>query len=119
MKGFLRTLVFGVLLWLVVFIGAMIVFPVKRSDPVFFETLMAIILSAATVAAGRIFFRAEDISLKKCIGTGLTWMIVNMAIDLPLFSFGPMKRPFVDYMTDIGLTYLIIPVILSAFASRK
>jgi hypothetical protein len=51
-------------------------------------------------------------------------MMVNILADLPLFSYGPMKKPFADYMTDIGLTYLIIPIItvgisLAANRSKK
>ncbi len=28
-----------------------------------------------------------------------------------MFSRGPMAMPFVEYMEDIGLTYLIYPVV--------
>ena len=32
-----------------------------------------------------------------------------------LFSEGPMKMPFADYIKDIGLTYLIIPMVTLGF----
>jgi hypothetical protein len=57
--------------------------------------------------------------LKNCIITGLIWAVVNILIDLPLFSYGPMKKSLPDYFTDIGLTYSMIPIILSAFALRR
>lgn len=38
-------------------------------------------------------------------------MLINIAIDLCLFSWGPMKMNFGDYIQDIGFTYLIIPII--------
>lgn len=119
MKNFGKIILFGFLLWLTVFAGAFIIFPLKESNPLFFETLISIILAAATVLYGNIYFRNETISLRKCITTGLTWALINILIDLPMFSFGPMKRSFAEYMTDIGLTYLMIPIILSAFALRQ
>jgi hypothetical protein len=62
--------------------------------------------------------------VKNALYAGIIWMMVNILADLPLFSYGPMKKPFADYMTDIGLTYLIIPIItvgisLAANRSKK
>jgi len=48
---------------------------------------------------------------KEGILLGITWFIINIAIDLLLFMWGPMKMTFLAYMSDIGLTYLIIPII--------
>jgi hypothetical protein len=40
------------------------------------------------------------------------WYIINIAIDLVMFlPASPMHMNFVDYMADIGFTYVIIPVI--------
>ncbi len=119
MKSTLKIILFGFLLWLTVFIASVAIYPVKQSNPTFFETLIAIILSTSTVLFGHVFFKSEKLILGKCIIVGLIWAIINIAFDLPLFLFGPMKRPLIDYMTDIGLTYVVIPIILSAFAYRK
>lgn len=116
MKHLIKIILFGFLLWLTVFIGAFAAFPFKQSIPPLFETVVSIILAAATVFYGWRFFRREVVSLKNCIVVGFIWALVNIALDLPLFSFGPMKKDLADYMTDIGLTYLMIPIILSAFA---
>ena len=110
---------YGILLWLTVFIAAFLIFPLKQSNPPFFETLITIVLCASTVAYGNLYFKKEDMTLKACLTTGVVWALINVAIDLPLFSFGPMKRPVTDYMTDIGLTYLVIPVITSVYAYRR
>jgi hypothetical protein len=111
-----KTLLFGLFLWAAVFALSCIVFPVKQADPVFFETLITIILCVSTTLCGRVFFTKGKPSLKSAIITGIVWLVVNIAIDSFMFGFGPMKRPFVDYLKDIGLTYLVIPVIVSIFA---
>lgn len=46
---------------------------------------------------------------------GITWLAISIILDLPLFMEGPFKMPLFDYVTDIGVTYLIIPVITSGF----
>ena len=114
-----KVLLYGFLLWLTVFAGYVLIFPIKEHDPIFFETLISLILAASTVLFGHLYFRNEKVNLKYCLLVGLSWAILNMAIDLPMFSYGPMKRPFLSYMTDIGLTYLMIPIILSVFAFRS
>ena len=119
MKRIGKIILFGFLLWLTVFVGSFFIFPVKQTDPIFFETLISIILVACTVLYGHIFFDKEKLILKNCIAVGLTWAIINIAIDLPLMFYGPMKKTFPEYMTDIGLTYLIIPIILSVYAFRR
>lgn len=106
-----KLLGFGVLLWASVFIFSFIIFPLKLSNPPFFETLISIILCLFTVIASIIYFKDFVPGLQKGVSTGIIWMIINIAIDLPLFSFGLMKKSFADYFTDIGLTYLIIPII--------
>jgi hypothetical protein len=111
-----KLLGFGVLLWASVFISSFIIFPLKLSNPPFFETLISIILCLFTVIASIIYFKDFVPGLKKGVSTGIIWMILNIVIDLPLFSFGPMKKPLTDYFTDIGLTYLIIPIITTGMA---
>ena len=114
-----KILLYGFLLWLTVFAGSIIIFPIKADDPIFFETLISLILAASTVLFGHLYFYKEKPSLKRCLIIGFSWAALNILIDLPMFSYGPMKRPFIEYMTDIGLTYLMIPIILSVFAYRS
>jgi len=107
---------FGFLLWITVFIASFIIFPLKETNPPFFETLVTIFLCLFTVLATVIYFKNSIPDVKKAITVGLIWMIINIVIDLPLFSFGPMKKSLYDYFTDIGFTYLIIPVITTGMA---
>jgi hypothetical protein len=119
MKNPLKTILYGALLWVTVFVGSFLIFPLKQSNPIYFETFITIILCSATVMYGHIFFRTGDLSFSRALRVGLIWAVVNLLIDLPLFSFGPMKKTPGDYAMDIGLTYLVIPIILTGFASRK
>ena len=113
-----KILIYGFLLWLTVFAGSILIFPIKDQDPIFFETLISLILAASTVLFGHLYFKNEILSLKYCLIVGICWTLINIGIDLPMFSYGPMKRTFLEYMTDIGLTYIMIPIILSVFAFR-
>lgn len=120
MKRFWKIILYGFLLWLTVFVLSFLIFPVKQVNPPFFETLITIVLTVSTVFYGYYYFRNEETSLKKCLLVGFAWVIVNLGIDLPLFLLdSPMKMTFMNYMTDIGLTYLIIPVIILVFSFHK
>jgi len=117
MVAFGKLLLFGFLLWLTVFISSFIIFPLKASNPPFFETLISIFLVLFTVIASHLYFSKTLLSVKSALYAGITWMMVNIIIDLPLFSFGPMKKDIADYFTDIGLTYIIIPIITTGLAA--
>ena len=117
MGAFGKLLLFGFLLWLTVFISSFVIFPLKSSNPPLFETLITIFLVLFTVIASHLYFSKSLLNVNKAIYTGITWMIVNIIIDLPLFSFGPMKKDIADYFTDIGLTYIIIPIITTGIAA--
>ena len=120
MKRFGKVILYGFLLWLTVFAFSVLIFPIKQENPPFFETLITIALAVSTVFYGYSYFRKEETSLNKCLLAGWIWLFVNLGIDLPLFLLdSPMKMTFMNYMTDIGLTYLIIPVILVVFSFHK
>ena len=116
MKLFGKSVLYGFLLWAVVFVSSFFIFPLKSSNPPFFETLISIFLVLFTMIISIIYFKTTELNIRNAISAGITWMLVNIIIDLPLFSYGPMKKPFADYMTDIGLTYLIIPIITIGIA---
>lgn len=59
-----------------------------------------------------VYFRKVSLGfVTEGIVIGVLWFIVSIAIDLLLFTWGPMAMTFVDYMKDIGLTYLIYPIV--------
>lgn len=53
--------------------------------------------------------------LSEGVRIGAVWLAISLFIDLLLFMEGPMKMSLLDYVKDIGLTYLIIPTITIGF----
>lgn len=111
MKIYSKIILFGFLLWLSVFLSSFVFYSIKQSNPTFFETLITITLTFFTILFTVLYFKKiHDHYVKYGVITGISWLLINIAIDLCLFSWGPMKMTFVAYMGDIGLTYLTIPI---------
>ncbi len=127
MTSWRRALLLGFLVWVVPFVVGLISFPIRELWRALFESIMALILSVITVISASIYFKhVENKYLKEGISIGLLWFTLCIIIDLPLFSYGPMKMNLKDYAADIGLTYVMIPtittgfgVVLENFYSRK
>jgi hypothetical protein len=105
-------LLLGFLLWLVPFAVSFVIYPLHTSDRIFFETIMPVTITLAVVAFSYLYFkdvRAEFV--KEGLSIGILWFIISLAIDLLMFTWGPMAMGFFDYMKDIGLTYLIYPIV--------
>ena len=113
MNRYLKILAFGFLTWLTPFVISFFVFPLKASNRPFFETIMAIVVAAVAVFFSILYLRRINARfLSEGVLIGIVWFLVNLAIDLPLFMLdSPMKMSFPDYMTDIGFTYLIYPIV--------
>jgi hypothetical protein len=112
MKQAGKIILFGVLIWLTSFIGAMLIFKLHESDRIFFETLISIIFFFAVTFYTTLYFKKVQSNFAiEGIKTGILWMLINLLIDLPLFSFGPMARPLWEYFKDIGFIYITIPFI--------
>ena len=118
MKPFFKVvLLYGVILWLIPFIVGFSAFPLKSFFSPFFETVMGITVTVCAVVFAMLYFRKlRGDYLKHGIIVGLIWFAMSVLIDLPLFIFGgPMQMSFANYMMDIGLTYLIYPIVMIGF----
>lgn len=92
------------------FVVAIAIFPLRESERPLFESIMPVVLTAATlVAAYRWFRHVHTRFVAEGLRVGLIWLTVNLALDALMFSWGPMQMSLLDYMKDIGVTYLIIP----------
>ena len=111
----------GLLIWLVPFVVAVLVFPLKTSWRSLFESIMPVTVSAVATASAAFYFRGVQVSsLREGLAVGLVWMAISVAIDLPLMLSPPIRMPLLEYAADIGLTYLMIPVItLGITAARR
>jgi hypothetical protein len=111
-----KALILGFFVWVVPFLIGLISYPVRELWRALFESIMALSLSVIVVVSSSIYFKnIKDSYLKEGILLGMLWFSINIVLDLPFFSYGPMKMNLKDYAADIGLTYVMIPVITTGF----
>jgi hypothetical protein len=116
MKSTKFALLYGFLLWLIPFIVAFLIFPLRESERPLFETIMAVTVTLAVVVFSILYFGKTDGGyLREGVRIGILWFVISIVIDLLMFMWGPMKMSFLDYMYDIGFTYLIYPTVTIGF----
>jgi len=104
-------LLYGVMLWLVPFIASFALYPVHTGNRPLFETIMSIIIVGSAVLFTNLYFRKLDSDfIKEGVMVGIIWAAICLAFDLPVFLWG-FKQTLAGYLGDIGLVYLIIPII--------
>jgi hypothetical protein len=107
-----RLVVYGLLVWAVPFAIAFAMFPARENWRSLFESVMAVTLAATvTIAALAHICKTNERYVVTGIIAGFIWMGMSIAIDLPLMLSEPVAMPLREYVADIGLTYLMIPVI--------
>ena len=113
MKKQLRNLLYGFLSWLIPFLSAFFFYSREGElvvDIFLFKTIMIIVgaISGAFLIV-RYFKRINDGYLKEGIVIGITWLFINLILDLLILI--PMSgMAYGEYFTQIGLRYLVIPV---------
>ncbi len=116
MKSIKRTILYGFLLWLIPFVVSIPIFPLKEAQSPVFETIMPIVLTICVVFFSFLYFRKMNSGyLSESIKLGIIWFVISIIIDLPMFMWGPMKMSVINYMMDIGFTYLIYPIVTIGF----
>lgn len=109
---------FAVMAWLVPFAMSVCVFPLRQAQRPLFEVTMSFTLTATTAVLGLVYLRrVQDHRLVRSVAVGLTWMIANWAIDILMFSTGPMQMPLPQYLSEIAGAYLVMPVITTSLGS--
>jgi hypothetical protein len=117
MASWRKAVLLGLLVWLFPFCVAFAAFGLKQSWRSLFESIMPLTLATTVVACGHAYLRrAPHCSITEGIRLGLLWFAICVAIDLPLMLSPPINYTFVEYAADIGLTYLMIPVITTGMA---
>lgn len=107
-KSLKTSLVYGLLVWAIPFVLAFILFPIRNSDRIFFESIMPVALVVTVVVLARI---ARNKEFLRSWQTGALWFVISVVLDQAFFTWGPQKISFTDYWKDIGFVYLVIPVI--------
>jgi hypothetical protein len=117
MSSWRRALLYGFLIWLLPFLVAFSVFLIKQSWRSLFESIMAVSLAIVVVVCTLLYFqRVRTPTLQEGVRLGFLWLAISVVIDLPLMLSSPMNYTLGEYLADIGLTYLIMPVITVGIA---
>lgn len=116
-----RALLFGLFIWLTPFVVAFLIFPLRESSRPLFESIMPVAIAVPTAVLGVRYLRNVRRGLvREGILLGLLWLAISIAIDAPLMLLGgPMRMTIGAYVADIGITYLIIPVVTVGLAAAQ
>ena len=96
-----RAALLGFASWLIPFALSFALFPLKKSNAPLFETLMTLVVLITAGALFQFYFRARKVFIREALLVGLLWLAVNLAMDYPMFGFGPMKMQASAYYSQI------------------
>jgi len=109
----IRNILYGFLAWLIPFVSAFFFYSKEGGlviDIFLFKTIMIVV--GAIIGAFLLVFYFKKINnsyLREGIIVGLAWFSINILLDLLVLV--PMSEMVLtDYFAQIGLRYLIIPV---------
>ncbi|MSO99008.1 MAG: hypothetical protein EXR11_12455 [Rhodospirillaceae bacterium] len=114
-----RTIIlFGVIVWLVPFVIGFFLYTPEgqpRFSEDLFESVMAVSLASITsYMAYRLFSRTSTIAASGLV-VGVAWLAISIILDVPTIIFG-FDMPVGQYVTEVALSYLMIPAITIAVA---
>lgn len=117
MNRTIKIAVYGFVMWLIPFIVSLLIYPIKVFANPLFESIMPVIITITVVLLSLAYFKGmRENFFNEGIVIGLVWFLLSILIDLLIFiPPSPMQMSFINYMMDIGITYLIIPVITVVF----
>ncbi len=110
-----RAFIYGFLLWLVPFLASVVIFPLKKTDPAFFQSILGVLSITLAVILTTHYFQKVKGNLKEGIFLGLIFAIISWFFDFFFFIWGPIKMPLLAYIKEIGIGYLIYIVIPVGF----
>jgi hypothetical protein len=115
MKSLKLVFIYGFLNWLIPFAVALLMFSIRQNDRPLFESIMPVVVTFSVAVFSILYFKKVDARfLQEGILLGAIWFFMDVVIDVLMFSSGPMKMGMLDYFKDIGLTYVIIPIVTVA-----
>jgi hypothetical protein len=112
MNRLIRIVGYGFVMWLIPFIISVIIYPIKISLNPLFETIMPVLITLTFVLLTMSYLKNIKTNfLREGMVIGVSWFLISIIVDLILFlPESPMHMSLANYMMDIGLTYLIIPI---------
>lgn len=122
MTSIKKVISYGILVWLIPFAAGFLLFPIHESNRALFESIMPVIVTAAVLVFGYHYLKSVPQPKSESFKLGIVWFAISIGIDLVLFlSPSPMQMGFLEYVQDIGITYLIIPIVVigMGYSMRK
>ena len=110
-----RALLYGFLLWIIPFLASVVIFPLKKTDPAFFQSLLGVFSITLVVILAVHYFKKTQGSLKGGIFLGLIFAVISWFFDFFFFIWGPIKMPPTAYIKEIGIGYLVYIFIAVSF----
>ena len=104
-----RALLLGFLSWLIPFLLAFPIFPLKRANAPLFATVMTLVVVLTAGILLQVYYRDLVVEVSKAVLVGFLWFAMNLIFDYPMFAYGPMKMTAAAYYSEIGASYLIYP----------
>jgi len=117
MMAWKRAVLLALASWAIPFAFSFLIFPLKKSNAPLFETIIELAILIVAGALFRRYFRDRAVSAVEAAMVGALWFVVNIALDYPMFAYGPMKMPVWTYYSEIGFVYLTFPA-FGFWASR-
>jgi hypothetical protein len=115
----LRTTLLGLASWLIPFAASFLFFDrtgqLVISQPLF-KSIMVLVGGASGAALLVMAFRRIVASPASGFALGCFWLAINVVLDLATLVF-LTKMPVELYVYDIGLRYLLIPIISTSMGS--
>lgn len=112
MNKYLKNLLYGFLAWLIPFVASIFFYTQEGKltiDIFLFKSIMIVIGSiSASILLVTYFKKINAKYLKEGIIVGLTWLGINILMDL-LILIPISGMSIADYFTQIGIRYLVIP----------
>lgn len=111
--------VFGVLSWLIPFVASFGLYDASGALVVaqpLFKSLMVVFGGAAGAGLLVLAFRHTRASIASGLAIGALWLAINLILDIVVLV--PMSgMSFAEYMPDIGLRYLLLPIFAVAMGA--
>jgi hypothetical protein len=101
----------GLVSWAIPFMVSFLLFPLKKSNAPLFGTSMDLVVLLTGAALLKRYFRDRPVLVPEALLVGVLWFAINLMLDYPMFSHGPMKMTALSYYSEIGLVYLSFPAL--------
>ncbi len=111
---------FGFLVWLIPFVSAFAFYTpeghVRISQDLFKSIMIVVSVAVGSFLLVRYFSRVLSHFVREGIVVGALWLVLNIVLDILVLL--PMSHlSFGDYLSQIGIRYVSMPILSIAFGS--